>query len=472
MGSIFRGVRTRRLLYYRSEMGSQTLRRPLVCVCVFAGLFLGFPARAAAPAPVASSANSTPTVVRLQIDGEIEPVLAEYLVNGIEQAARDHSSLILITMNTPGGLDTSMREIIQAILRSPVPVVTYVYPTGSRAASAGFFILLSADVAAMAPGTDTGAASPIMEVAGQTVQVDETLKKKILNEATAYLRSYVSKRGRNVALAATAVTDAKAFSEQEALDGKLIDIEASSPEQLLAELNGRTIARFNGSTAQLALSNPVIVTREMTGREKFLSRIVEPDAFFILLIVGVLGLYTEFTHPGMFAPGVIGGIAILLALFAMHMLPVTFTGLLLIVLALALFVLEAKFPTHGVLGVGGVVSMILGALMLVKSPMTGMGVSLGTAFGVAIPFAVIVIILMKAVLRSRKWKTATGREELVGGEGEVTEPVDPDAGTGMVRVHGELWRAAAQAGQKIPQGAHVKVRAVNGLTLTVEETKA
>ncbi len=227
--SIFRGARALRLLYYGIEMGSQSLRRLLVCVCVLAGLFLGFPARAAAPAPAAPRADSaTDTVVRLQIDGEIEPVLAEYLVNGIEQAARDHSSLILITMNTPGGLDTSMRQIIQAILRSPVPVVTYVYPTGSRAASAGFFILLSADIAAMSPGTDTGAASPIMEVAGQTVQIDETLRKKILNEATAYLRSYVSKRGRNVELAATAVTDAKAFSEQEALDGKLIDIEASS----------------------------------------------------------------------------------------------------------------------------------------------------------------------------------------------------------------------------------------------------
>lgn len=460
-----------RLLYYGTEMDSQSLRRSVVCVCALAGLFLGFPTRAAAPA--ASRADSgTQTVGRLQIDGEIEPVLAEYLVNGIEQAAGDHSSLILITMNTPGGLDTSMRQIIQAILRSPVPVVTYVYPTGSRAASAGFFILLSADIAAMSPGTDTGAASPIMEVAGQTVQIDETLRKKILNEATAYLRSYVSKRGRNVALAATAVTDAKAFSEQEALDGKLIDIVASSPEQLLSELNGRTITRFDGSMTQLALSHPVIVTREMTGREKFLSRIVEPDVFFILLIIGVLGLYTEFTHPGMFAPGVIGGIAILLALYAMHMLPVTFTGLLLILLALVLFVLEAKFPTHGVLGVGGVVSMILGALMLVKSPMTGMGVSLGTALGVAIPFAVIVIILMKAVLRSRSWKPATGREELLGEEGEVTEPVDPDTRTGMVRIHGELWRAAAQPGQKIPQGAHVKVRAVDGLTLTVEQTKA
>jgi membrane-bound serine protease (ClpP class) len=436
-------------------------------------MLLGFAPRTGTPAFADSGVGSASpsTVVKLQIDGEIEPILAEYLVNGIEQAARDRASLVLITIDTPGGLDTSMRQIIQAILQSPVPVVTYVYPTGSRAASAGFFILLSADIAAMSPGTDTGAASPIMEIGGQTVQIDDTLRKKILNEATAYLRSYVSKRGRNVDLAATAVTDAKAFSEKEALDGKLIDMVASSQEDLLAKLNGRTITRFDGSTTQLALSHPVIVTREMTGREKFLSRIVEPDAFFILLIVGVLGLYTEFTHPGMFAPGVIGGIAILLALYAMHMLPVSLTGLLLIALALSLFVLEAKFPTHGVLGVGGVVSMILGALMLVKSPMTGMGVRLGTALGVAIPFAVIVVILMRAVLRSRSWKMATGKEELLGEEGEVAEPIGADAGTGMVRVHGELWRAAAPAGQSIPKGAHVRVRGIEGLTLKVEETK-
>jgi membrane-bound serine protease (ClpP class) len=430
---------------------------------------------AAAAVPSASPANSASTVVQLRIDGEIEPILAEYLVGGIEQANRDHASLILITMNTPGGLDTSMREIIQAILQSQVPVATFVTPSGSRAASAGFFILLSADIAAMSPGTDTGAASPIMEVGGQVVQIDDTLKKKIFNEATAYLRSYVSQRGRNVDLAATAVTDAKAFSEKEALDGKLIDIVASSPEDLVAKLDGRAIKRFDGGTTTLALSNPVFSLREMTTRQQVLSRIVDPDMFFILLIVAALGLYTEFTHPGLFAPGVIGAIALLLALFSMHLLPVNLAGLLLMGLAMALFILEAKFPTHGVLGVGGVVSMILGALLLIRSPLTGMGVSIGTALGVALPFAVIVIILMRLVLRSRSWKPSVGKEELIGEEGEITETVGagstPDGAMGMVRVHGELWRAAARAGENIQKGVRVRVRKVNGLTLEVEPVK-
>jgi membrane-bound serine protease (ClpP class) len=427
-------------------------------------------ARAAAPSAPSSAPSSSPaTIVQLHIDSEIEPVLAEYIVNGIDQANRDHASLVLITISTPGGLDTSMREIIQSILQSKVPVVTYVYPTGSRAASAGFFILLSADIAAMSPGTDTGAASPIMMIGGQTVQIDETLHKKIVNEATAYLRSYVSQRGRNTDLAATAVTDAKAFTEKEALDGKLVEVIASSPEDLLSKLNGRTITRFDGSTTQLALASPVVVVKDMTAREKFLYRIVQPDVFFILLIVGVLGLYTEFTHPGLFAPGVIGGIAFVLALFSMHMLPVNVTGLALIALSVALFVLEAKYPTHGVLGVGGVVSMVLGALLLIRSPLTGMGVSLSAALAVALPFAVIVIILMRAVLRSRSWKQATGKEELLGEEGEVVEPVGPaDPDTGMIRVHGELWRAAAPNGQTIPKGAWVRVKRVDGLTLHVE----
>jgi membrane-bound serine protease (ClpP class) len=445
---------------------SRWLPRALLGACVVAGaaliLLANGPSQAAAP-PQAQSA----TIVQLRIDGEIEPVLAGYIVDGIHEAAREHASLILITINTPGGLDTSMRSIVQAILQSPVPVVNFVYPTGSRAASAGFFILLSADVDAMAPGTDTGAASPIMEIGGQTVNIDETLRKKILNEATAYLRSYVSKRGRNADLAATAVTDAKAFTEQEAIAGKMVDLEAKSIPDLLAKLNGRTITRFDGSTAELALANPVIQPIEMTGREQFLSRIIQPDVFFILLIVGVLGLYTEFTHPGLFAPGVIGGIALVLALYAMFSLPVSLMGLLLIALSMAFFVLEAKYPTHGVLGVGGVISMVLGALMLVKSPWTGMGVSLSAALGVAIPFAIIVIVLARFVLRSRSWKLATGKEEMIGEEGEVTEPV-PSTGAGMVRVHGELWRAAAPAGQSIPKGARVRVKKVTGLTLEVE----
>jgi membrane-bound serine protease (ClpP class) len=450
---------------------SRWLPRALFGACLVTGsaliLLANGPSQAASPADTPSA-----TIVQLRIDGEIEPILAQYIVDGIHEAAREHASLILITINTPGGLDTSMRAIIQAILQSPVPVVNYVYPTGSRAASAGFFILLSADVDAMSPGTDTGAASPVTEIGGQTVNVDETLRKKILNEATAYLRSYVSKRGRNPDLAATAVTDAKAFTEQEAIDGKMVDLEAKSIPDLLAKLNGRTITRFDGSTVQLALTNPVIQPIEMTAREQFLARIVQPDVFFILLIVGILGLYTEFTHPGLFAPGVIGGIALLLALYAMLSLPVSLMGLLLIVLSLAFFVLEAKYPTHGVLGIGGVISLVLGALMLVKSPWTGMGVSLSAALGVAIPFAIIVIVLARFVLRSRAWKLATGKEELIGEEGEVTEPVpstlDGVAAPGMVRVHGELWRAAAPAGQSIPKGARVRVRKVTGLTLEVE----
>lgn len=422
--------------------------------------------RVAAPVSAAPPADSTPTVVRLQIDGDIEPILAEYIVNGIQQANTDQASLILITMNTPGGLDTSMRAIIQAILTSQAPVVTYVNPTGSRAASAGFFILLSADVAAMSPGTDTGAASPIMEMFGQPAKIDETLHKKITNEATAYLRSYAEKRNRNADLAATAVSDAKAFSSKDALDGHLVDLIANSPEDLLAKLDGRTITRFDGSTVTLSLSHVSEVPIGMTLREKFLARIVQPDIFFILLIAGALGIYTEFTHPGLFAPGVFGGIALVLAIISMQMLPVNVSGLLLIVLALALFVLEAKYPTHGVLGVGGVISMVLGAMFLIRTPWTGMGVSLSTALGVALPFAIIAFILTRFVLRSRRWKVATGKEELLSEEGEVMEPVG--AAPGMVRIHGELWRAATAAGDTIPTGARVRVKKVDGLTLEVE----
>ncbi|MFY9803202.1 MAG: nodulation protein NfeD [Candidatus Acidiferrales bacterium] len=446
----------------------RAVRRVLLTLAAGAALSLSFSAALAAPPVPPPPADANSTVVELHIDGEIEPILAEYIVRGIDQANDEHASLILLTMNTPGGLDTSMRSIISAILRSPAPVVTYVYPSGSRAASAGFFILLSADVDAMSPGTETGAASPLIEIGGSPVQIDETLRKKIVNDATAYLRSYTIKRGRNADLAETAVTDAKAFSDKEALDGKLVDIVTGSKEDLLAQLNGRTITRLDGSKVVLALPHPVIVEREMTGREKFLARIVQPDAFFILLVIGVLGLYVEFTHPGVFAPGVIGGIALLLALFAMHLLPINFAGLLLIVLAFALFILEAKFPTHGVLGVGGVVAMILGALFLIRSPLTGMGVSFWTAVAVVIPFGIIVIILMRLVLRSRHWKVSTGKEELVGEVGEVREPLGSTETPGSVFVHGELWRAAARSGESIPAGARVRVKKVKGLTLEVE----
>jgi membrane-bound serine protease (ClpP class) len=436
-----------------------------------AALFGGaFALRGQGPEAKSSAVPPGPAqILELRIGDEIEPVMAEYVDNGIEEAARRHANLILITMDTPGGLSTSMEDIIHHILDSPVPVAIFISPAGSRGASAGFFILESADVAAMAPGTHTGAASPLLAIGGVPLQVDDTLKKKILNDATAFLRSYTAKRGRNVELAESAVVDGKAWTETEALDGKLVDLIANSPEDLLSKLDGRTIKRFDGSTAQLALRNPERVFYSMSARERFLSRIVQPDAFFILLIVGVLGLYTEFTHPGVVAPGVIGGIALVLALYAMHILPVEPAGIVLIFLALALFILEAKYTSHGVLAIGGIVAMLLGALMLVRSPLTHAGVSLGVAFGVTLPFSLLTILLMRLVLRSRSWKQSTGLEQLVGSHAEVTVPLvrqtDSELFQGMVRLHGELWRAVAK--EEIPVGARVRVTRIEGLTLHV-----
>ena len=437
----------------------------LAMVLSAASLALLLPVRARAQ----QGSAGTPQVIELQINDEVEPILAEYIDDGIDQAAKTQASLILITMDTPGGLEDSMMDIIKHILDSPVPVAVYVSPSGSRGASAGFYILLSADVAAMAPGTHTGAASPVIEIDGTPVNTTDTMKSKLLNDSAAFLRSYAGKRGRNVTLAETAVTDAKAFTETEALDGKLIDLIAKSPADLLAQLDGRTITRFDGHTEKLSLANAQMVAVEMSARQRFLSRVVQPDAFFILLIVAVLGIYAEFTHPGMVAPGVIGGIAAVLALFAMHILPVNFAGLLLILLALALFILEAKFTSHGVLAVGGIVSMLLGALMLIRSPLTGGGVSFVVAVAVTLPFAVIIIFLMRLVLKSRRWKGATGREQLVGTEAEVTEALatsDAKAGfSGMVRMHGELWRAVAE--HAIEAGTRVRVTRVEGLTVHV-----
>src|SRR2546425_190264 len=315
---------------------------------VFAASLLAFLPRptmgkGAPPAGREDEAGRLARVVELRIDDVVEPVLAEYISNGIEEAAKSEASLVLITMNTPGGLDSAMREIIQHIIRSPIPVAVYVAPSGSRAASAGFFILLSSDIAVMAPGTDTGAASPLLIsiLSGAPAQIDETLKRKILNGATAALRSLTNKRGRNVELAEKAVTEAKAFSEKEALEGRLIDMIARSPEELLAQLNGRKITRFDGSTVTLDLRNPSRTAIEMTSRQRLLSYFVRPDVLFILLILGILGLYAEFTHPGMVFPGVIGGIALLLALYGMRVLPVNQKGVLVIALAALLFILVA-----------------------------------------------------------------------------------------------------------------------------------
>jgi membrane-bound serine protease (ClpP class) len=435
----------------------------LLCALCVSALAFVFPSAAA------EEHGSAPTVLELKLDGEVEPILATYIDEGIADAAHRNAALVLITMDTPGGLTDSMKDIIQHILSSPVPVAVFVFPSGSRAASAGFYILLSADIAAMAPGTHTGAASPVIAVGGYPMAIDETMRKKINNDAMAFLRSFTEKRRRNPTLAETAITDAKAFTEKESLDGKMIDLVASSEDDLLRLLNGREITRFDGRKIKLALSNPTRVEFQLSGRQKFLARIVAPDMFFLLLIVGALGLYTEFTHPGMVAPGVIGGICLVLALYAMHILPVNFAGVFLIVLALALFILEAKYTSHGVLLAGGIISMLLGAMFLIRSPLTAGGVSLGMAIAVTLPFAALTVFLMRLVLRSRKWKSATGREEMLSEQGIVVSPILSGA-EGMIRIHGELWRAVSA--QPVPEGKPVRVLKIEGLKLYVEPIEA
>jgi len=446
--------------------------RPALFLLALSAMVPAFPPRSLAAGGSVSS-PARPLVLHMRIDGEIEPIIAAFIDSGLEDAARRHAALVLITMDTPGGLSDSMRDIIQHILASPVPVAVYVTPTGARGASAGFYILLSADVAAMAPGTDTGAATPVLAIGPFVLKIEETMQRKVINDATAFLRSYADRRGRNPLLAETAVTDAKAFTEKEALDGHMIDLVASSTEDLLAHLDGRTITRFDGSSVELRLANALLSSYELSGRQRFFSRIVDPNVLFVLLILGALGLYTEFTHPGLVAPGVIGGICAILALFAMHLLPINFAGLLLILLGIALFILEAKFASHGVLLAGGIVSMLLGAIFLVRSPLTPAGVSLGIALMATLPFAAITVFLMRLVLRSRKWKPATGPEELVGLIGVVVSRAPASGGApyeGTVRVHSELWRVVSET--PLAAGQRVRVTRVEGLTLCVEPAQS
>jgi membrane-bound serine protease (ClpP class) len=445
-----------------SERKNRLLAMLFLVLCCAALAALGF---ISLVSTASAETQAGPLVLELKLDGAVEPILATYIDEGLEDAAKRKAALVLITMDTPGGLSDSMTDIIHHILDSPVPVAVFIAPDGARGASAGFFILLSADVAAMAPGTHTGASTPILMPGMFNMPVDEVLRRKLNNDATAFLRSFTEKRGRNPKLAETAVTEARAFTAKEALDAHLIDLIVADGDELLRTLNGREITRFNGKTAKLSLDNYTLAQFELSGRQKFLARIVEPDVFFILLIVGVLGLYTEFTHPGVIAPGVIGGICALLALYAMQLLPVNFTGVLLILLAVALFILEAKFTSHGILLLGGIISMLLGAMFLIRSPLTAGGVSVGVALAATIPFAFITVFLMRLVLKSRKWKSATGKEELLGEEGVATTPL-PVGGEGMIRIHGELWRAIAQ--DPVQEGTRVRVLRVNGLKLEVE----
>ena len=365
-------------------------------------------------APLSSTEEpiAQPLVMDLKLDGEVEPVLATYIDEGLTapRSARlpwcDHHGHARRPQRFHEGYHPAHSRFAGAgggICRSD-----------RRAWSvSGFFHTFERRCRAMAPGTRTGAASPIIAIGGFTIGVDEVLRKKITNDAMAFLRSYSEKRGRNAKLAETAVTDATAFTEKESLDGKLIDYVAATPEELLRDLNGKTVTRFDGTKTTLALTNYQRASFELSAQQKFLARMLQPDMFFLLLILGSLGLYAEFAHSRSGGAGRGGGICAVLALYAMHLLPVNVAGVLLIVIAVTLFALEAKYTSHGILLAGGVIAMIFGAIFLIRSPLTQGGVSLGMAFAVTLPFAVLSVFLMRLVLRSRRWKPAAGAEEML-----------------------------------------------------------
>ncbi|HEY6389701.1 MAG TPA: nodulation protein NfeD [Bryobacteraceae bacterium] len=397
-------------------------------------------------------------VVAVSIDGVVHPITIEIVKHAMEQAQTERAELLLVRLNTPGGLLDATRHIIQELSASPVPVVTYVTPSGARAASAGFFLLQAGDVAAMSPGTNTGAASPVL--LGQ--QMDEVMRHKVENDAAALLRSMTSRRGRNSQLAEQTIREAKAFTEREALDDKLIELIASNEQQLFQQLDGREITRWDGHKQTLHTAGAVIVDARLTRREELMAAIADPNIGFILLALGVFGIYIEFTSPGFVLPGVAGGILALLGLSALSILPINWAGAALLVLAVALFVMEAKLASHGVLGIGGTVAMVLGAILLIDGP-PEMRIQLSTAVGVAIPFALITMFLVTVAVQARGYKIRTGIRAMIGEIGTTRTTLSPD---GKVLIRGEYWNAIAA--MELPAGIQVQVKDVKGMKLVVE----
>jgi membrane-bound serine protease (ClpP class) len=406
-------------------------------------------------APVLSSAE----VLKIVLNDTIQPVTDEFIGRALAEAKAKNDQALLIEINTPGGLVESTREIIEKIVDSPVPVVVYVTPSGSRAASAGFFILESADIAAMAPGTNTGAAHPVT-LGGS--KMDDVMKQKVENDLAALMRSVASRRGRNVDIAESGVRESKSFTEQEALSKKLIDYVASSEDDLFRQIAAHPIKRFDGKTITLNLVGQPIRSFEMTLKQRILDRLMDPNVAFILLAVGLLSLYVEFNHPGAVLPGTVGVIFILLAAFALNLLPVRFAALALMATSFILFALEAKFASHGVLTTGGIVLLTLGGLLLVDAPIPEMQVHLLTALAVSIPLGVITAFLMSIALRARRNKVVTGTEGLIGEVGVARTPIAP---RGTVFVHGEIWNATSP--KPIEAGSRVVVRGIVGLELEV-----
>ena len=399
-------------------------------------------------------------VLKIVVHDTIQPVSAGRIARALDLAASRQDDAVLIELSTPGGLMTSTQEIIQRILASPVPVIIYVTPSGTHAASAGFFILESADVAAMAPGTNIGAAHPVGPL-GEDIK--GTMGQKVENDAAAFMRSVVSKRGRNVEVSESTVRQSKSFTETEALSQNLIDYIAANEQELFKEIASKPIKRFDGKTLTLNLVGKPEKVLDQTLKERILTWIIDPNVASVLLMIGIMALYAEFNHPGAVVPGTVGVVFILLAVFALNLLPTRFAAVVLILAGFVLFALEAKFATHGVLAIGGITTLVLGSLLLVDAPIPEMRVKLATALAVSIPLGVITVFLMTIAFRARRNKVVTGIEGLIGEVAVVQTALAP---AGKVSVHGELWDAVSSA--NVPAGEKVRVRKVDGLELSVE----
>ena len=418
---------------------------------------------AAAPVSVQSPGSPRPIAIIAELDGIIHPVSAEYLIEVIDAADTSGAAVVVFVLRTPGGLLDSTRAIVSRMITSRAPVVVFVGPSGGRAASAGFIITLAADVAVMAPGTHIGAAHP---VSGSGQPADETTSTKAASDTAAYARTLAEARGRNVALSAEAVIASRSFTDHEALQAMppLIDFVAADVDDLLRQIDGRTIKRFDGRSVVVRTGNADVRRIDMTGRQRFLGAIAHPQVAYLLMTLGILGLTVELWNPGAIAPGVAGGICLLLAFFAFQIVPVNTAGVLLILFGLGLLVLELKVPSFGVLGIGGIIGLVIGSILMTRE-VPGVRVGLGIIIPAALGLAVIVLVLGRLALQSQRRPPQTGVEAMIGEVGRTRTVVTPDM-PGQIDARGEIWRAVST--EPVAAGAVVRIVAMNGLTLVVE----
>lgn len=422
-------------------------------------------------APLAAAEQAPGHVVLLQVNGVIGPATSDYVTRTLHKAKARGAALVIMQLDTPGGLDTAMRAIIQDMLASPVPVVVYVAPAGARAASAGTYLIYASHVAAMAPGTNLGAATPVQigspldsgdEGKKSGAQHDDPLSRKMVNDAVAYIQALARLRGRNAEWAETAVRGAASVAAEEALRLGVVEVIARDVPALLAQIDGRRVTTVEGERV-LATRNLIVDEVAPDWRSRLLALITDPNVAYVLMLVGIYGLIYELASPGMVLPGVVGAICLLLALFAFQVLPINYAGLGLIIVGVAFMIGEALLPSFGALGIGGLAAFVIGSVMLLETEAPGYGISVPVIAAFALVSALFFIGVIGLAIKARRRPVVSGREEMIGSVGTVLEDF---ATRGAVRVHGEIW--TAYAGQPLQQGQRVRVAAIEGLILRVE----